>query len=217
MGGREGRYEGGRDGERGERRRKGGREDTRKGGKEGREEEERREGGERGGGGRERGERRRKGGRGERRRRKGGGWTEKGKGVAHIHLNKSKKRRDKLRGGKRGEEGTLHKLSQVSRLHCLQQVLWPRGEVRDNCTQVVMATRSLSTEQEVLLSWEGVREEGGGERVSKDMKVSGYEGYEGVCNSIWVYERGREMTRRRVCVKSCSHVYTTISCVCVRL
>ena len=63
-----------------------------------------------------------------------------------------------------------------------------------------MATCSLSTEEEVLLSWEGVREEGGGERVSKDMKVSGYEGYEGVCNSIWVYERGREMTRRRVCV-----------------
>ena len=187
VGGREGRYEGGREGERGERRRKGGRE----GGREGREEE--------GGRGREEGRQR------------------KGKGVAHIHLNKSKKRRDKLRGGKRGEEGTLHKLSQVSRLHCLQQVLWPRGEVRDNCTQVVMATRSLSTEQEVLLSWEGVREEGGGERVSKDMKVSGYEGYEGVCNSIWVYERGREMTRRRVCVKSCSHVYTTISCVCVRL
>ena len=66
----------------------------------------------------------------------------------------------------------------------------------------------------------GGKEGGRGERrrrVSKDMKVSGYEGYEGVCNSIWVYERGREMTRRRVCVKSCSHVYTTISCVCVRL
>ena len=97
-------------------------------------------------------------------------------------------------------------------------LLWPRGEGRDNCTQVVMATHSLSTEQEVLLSWEGVREEGGGERVSKDMKVSGYEGYEGVCNSIWVYERGREMTRRRVCVSNpvptCIPQYHVSVCDC---
>ena len=181
----------------------GGKEDTREEGRErgergGREEgrEEGREGGERGGG-KEGGER-------------------KGKGGSTHSFKQVEEEKRQIEGRKEGEEGTSHKLSQVSNLYCLQQVLWPRGEVRDNCTQVVMATCSLSTEQEVLLSWEGVRE-GGGESMGKDMKVSGYEGYEGVCNSIWVYERGREMTRRRVCVKSCSHVYTTISCVCVRL
>ena len=91
-------------------------------------------------------------------------------------FNKSKKQNEGREGREtwRREEGTLHKLSQVSRLHCLQQLLWQRGEVGDNCTQVVMATAESHTfnsqqKKRYHSPERGVREGGG--RVGKDMKV----------------------------------------------
>ena len=68
----------------------------------------------------------------------------------------------------------------------------------DNCTQVVIVTAEPHTltlnrtrGTTLLGGREGGRDGGGGGRVGKDMKVSGYGGYEGVCNSILVYERGK--------------------------
>ena len=43
------------------------------------------------------------------------------------------------KGRKEGEERGSHKFNKVSCLHCLQQLLWPRSQVGDDCTQVVMA------------------------------------------------------------------------------
>ena len=128
------------------------------------------------GGGGERGRKeRREGGKGKR-REKGGEEEER------------KEERGEEKGRKEGEGGTLHKLSQVSRLHCLQQLLWPRGEVRDNCTQVAMATAEPHTL--TLNRTRGTTLLGGGKgerrRRRRRRKVSGYGRYEGVCDSMSV-------------------------------
>ena len=74
--------------------------------------------------------------RGEREEREEGG--RKGR-------RKGKEENRQRKGRREGRKETLHKLSQVSCLHCLQQLLWPRGKVGDNCTQVVMATAEPHT------------------------------------------------------------------------
>ena len=96
----------------------------------------------------------------------------------------------------RGEEGTLHKLSQVSRLHCLHQLLWPRGEVRDNCTQVAMATAEPHTLTLNRTRGTTLLGRGKGER---RRRVSGHERYEGVCDIM--KERGREINEKNARVK----------------
>ena len=106
------------------------------------------EGQERGGGrGRRReGEEGGRRGRGKRREGEGGegrGGREKGEREEEGGRRGRGKRR--APGTGRREEGTLHKFNEVSRLHCLQQLLWPRGEVGDNCTQVAMATAEPHT------------------------------------------------------------------------
>ena len=101
-----------------------------------------REEGERGRGerkGREEGER----GRGERKVDRGRG-ERKGKGVAHSFKQVKEEKRQNEGNGRetwRGEEGTLHKLSLVSRLHCLQQLLWPGGVCSTAVTSPICTAR----------------------------------------------------------------------------
>ena len=61
-----------------------------------------------------------------------GGQTEEGKRRGRRGEGKEGRRKGR-------EERGSHKFNKVSCLHCLQQLLWPRSQVGDDCTQVVMA------------------------------------------------------------------------------
>ena len=104
--------------------------------------------------------------------------------------------RGKGGGRKEGEERGSHKFNKVSHLHCLQQLLWPRSQVGDNCTQVVMVTvepHTLTlnrTRSATLLGGEREEEEGGREegerRRRRERRREGER-----------RERGRRRERRR--------------------
>ena len=135
------------------------------------------------------------------RKGRGGGRRKEGEGEEGGKKGR-KERKEEGRGGRRREERGSHKFNKVSCLHCLQQLLWPRGEVGDDCTQVVMAiaephtltlnrTRSatlLGGAREEEEEEEGGREEGERKRRRRERRRGkgggggGRErGYEGVC------------------------------------
>ena len=94
------------------------------------------------------------------------GLREKGQTEEEEGKGRIKKGRGKRRGKERkeGEERGSHKFNKVSSLHCLQQLLWPRGEVGNDCTQVVMATakpHTLTLNRTSTTLPGGAREEGG--------------------------------------------------------